>query len=102
MQYGYGSTSHSLHATMVCRVGSFFAHASSLATPAAKSITPRHIWFKASPGRLMRTSLYDAVVWIDDDILITEPTKDPIYEGLKRRPDGSLERLGPINMGYFQ
>eukprot|EP00439_Symbiodinium_sp_Y106_P034359 s2156_g4.t1 len=34
--------------------------------------------------RLLRTTLYDAVVWIDDDILITEPGRDPVYEGLKR------------------
>eukprot|EP00930_Biecheleria_cincta_P035563 TRINITY_DN24456_c0_g1_i1.p1 TRINITY_DN24456_c0_g1~~TRINITY_DN24456_c0_g1_i1.p1 ORF type:complete len:522 (-),score=69.22 TRINITY_DN24456_c0_g1_i1:14-1486(-) len=33
--------------------------------------------------RHLITGFYDAVLWIDDDILITEPTLDPIFEGLK-------------------
>eukprot|EP00931_Biecheleriopsis_adriatica_P086986 TRINITY_DN61514_c0_g1_i1.p1 TRINITY_DN61514_c0_g1~~TRINITY_DN61514_c0_g1_i1.p1 ORF type:complete len:827 (-),score=124.24 TRINITY_DN61514_c0_g1_i1:61-2541(-) len=34
--------------------------------------------------RVLVTNLYDAVLWIDDDILITEPTHDPIFEGLSK------------------
>ncbi|CAJ1426814.1 unnamed protein product [Effrenium voratum] len=34
--------------------------------------------------RVLLTRLHDAVLWIDDDVLITAPTRDPIFEGLKK------------------